>query len=124
MVRFLVGRGSARDRDDLHFGVGLTVSLPARPAFLLLPEVEDPTVPVLGEDLPHDLRSVDERAAGLRGLRPAKPEHLGERDLGTDLAGNLLDADDVALGDAILLPAGADDCVHLDVAPVVKGPDG
>src|SRR5215469_12944783 len=103
MVRFLVGRGSARDRDDLHFGVGLPVSLPAGPAFLLLPEVEDPAIPVLGEDLPHHLRSVDERAAGPRGLRPPQPEHLGERDLATDLAGNLLDADDIALCDAVLL---------------------
>src|SRR5678815_2336307 len=124
MVRFLVGRGSARDRDDLHFGVGLPVALPAGPAFLLLPEVQDATMPVLGEDLPHDLRPVDERAASLRGLGPAQPEHLGERDLAPDLAGNLLDADDVALGDAVLLPAGADDCVHLDLAPGLKGPDG
>src|SRR5690348_7583660 len=124
MVRFLVGRGSARDRDDLHFGVGLPVSLPAGPAFLLLPEVEDAAVAVLGEDLPNDLRPLDQRTACLRGLRPAQPEHLAEGDLGTDLAGNLLDADDVALGDAVLLPAGSDDCVHLDLAPVVKGPGG
>src|SRR5262249_12625960 len=124
MVRFLVGRGSARDRDDLHFGVGLPVSLPAGPAFLLLPEVKDATVPVLGEDLPHHPGPLDERAASLPGLRPAQPEHLGERALAPDLAGNLLDADDIALGDAVLLTAGADDCVHLDLAPVVKGPDG
>src|SRR6476646_407083 len=108
MVRFLVGRGSARDRDDLHFGVGLPMSLPAGPAFLLLPEVQNAAVAVLGEDLPHHLRPLDQRTAGLRGLRPAQPEDLGERDLGADLAGNLLDADDVALGDAVLLPAGAD----------------
>src|SRR6516225_3808144 len=124
MVRFLVGRGSARDRDDLHFGVGLAVPLAAGPAFLLLPEVKDATVPVLGEDLPHYLGPLDERATGRRGLRPAQPEHLGERDLAADLAGHLLDADDVALGDAVVLPDGADDGVHLDLAPVVKGPDG
>src|SRR5215831_4698704 len=122
MVRFLVGRGSTRDRDDLHFGVGLPVSLPAGPAFLLLPEVEDATVPVLGEDLPHHPAPLDEWAASLRGLRPAQPEHLGEGDLAADLAGNLFDADDVALGDAVLLPAGADDCVHLDLPLGVKGP--
>jgi hypothetical protein len=100
------------------------VALPAGPAFLLLPEVEDPAIPILGEDLPHHLRPLDERAAGLGRLAPAQPEHLGERDLAPDLAGNLLDADDVAFGDAVLLPAGSDDCVHLDLAPGLKGPDG
>jgi hypothetical protein len=86
--------------------------------------VQDAAVPILGEDLPHHLRPVDERAAGPGGVGPAQPEHLGERDLAPDLAGNLLDADDVAFGDTVLLPAGADDCVHLDLAPGLKGPDG
>jgi hypothetical protein len=46
------------------------------------------------------------------GLALAHHQHLLEGHCGTGLAGQLLDHDDLILGDFILLAAGLDDCVH------------
>src|SRR5262249_34522856 len=55
---------------------------------------------------------MDQRLSGLGRIAAAQPEHLDEGDLAADLSWHLLDADNIAFGHAVLLPAGPDDCVH------------
>src|SRR4051794_33607746 len=50
--------------------------------------------------------------AGPGGGALADHEHVAELDLGARLAGQLLDEDDVVLGDFVLLAARANDCEH------------
>src|SRR5690606_36097256 len=68
---------------------------------------------ILRDDLRLHRRARHEgRAHG--DLVAADHEHLVERDLRADVAGELLDPDAVAFGDAVLLAAGLDDCVGHD----------
>src|SRR5918996_628318 len=112
MRNLRLGRGSLRDAGDLHLGVRLAVPAPPRPAFLLLAEVEHLPKPVLGDDLPRHLHALHQRLTHLRALRAAEQEHLVESDVAAHVASDLLDPEDVALGDPVLLSAGTNDCVH------------
>src|SRR5919106_2484371 len=112
MRNLRLGRGSLRDAGDLHLGVRLTMPTPPRPAFLLLAEVEHLPKPVLGDDLPRHLHVLHQRLTHLRALRAAEQEHLVEGDVAAHVASDLLDPEDVALGDPVLLSAGTNDCVH------------
>ena len=78
--------------------------------FLL--EDEDFVGAGLFEHLGHDLGARDQRIAhgGVGAL--ADHENLVELNGRASLARELLDRNDIVLGDLILLAAGADDCVH------------
>src|SRR6218665_535930 len=106
------GSGLAGDGGDLDLGVGLTVATAARPALLLLAEVQHLAVLVLGKDLAHDLRARHGRLPNLRAVGPTEQQDVVEGHLGTDVARDLLDPEHVALGHAVLLAARANDCVH------------
>src|SRR3990172_6618723 len=99
------------DGGDEDLGVGLAVTALLRPALLLLAEVGHLLVLALADDLALHGRSGDHGATDLRLALAAQQEHV-ERELPAHLAVLLLDLDSVALGDAVLLAAGPDHCVH------------
>src|SRR5262249_35368311 len=107
-----VGAASAADRNDLHFGVGLPVALATGPAFLFLAEVQSPAGLALSLDLGAPLAPLDQRLSDLGRIGPPQPDPLRKGALAAALPCPLLEADPVALGHAVLLPAGTDDCVH------------
>src|SRR6516165_9596172 len=110
MVLFLLSRSGA-DGGDEDLGEGLAVTALLGPAFLLLPEVDDLLVLVLGDDLALDRGASDDRAAHL-GLALAADEQHVERQLPAHVAVELLDLHAIALRDAILLSAGPNHRVH------------
>src|SRR5215471_14930703 len=80
------------------------------PPFLL--ENDDLGRPRLLDDRGVDSRATEQRRAGRNVSALADHQHLSEFDSRTGLRRELLDRDDVVLGDLVLLPAGADHCEH------------
>src|SRR5207237_6754714 len=74
-------------------------------------EAPDLGVLAMRDDLGLDPGPVDERSADLDRIAFADEQDL-EGDLGPDVPFELLDLEEVAFLDAVLLAAGADDCVH------------
>src|SRR5688500_356692 len=107
----------ALDAGDLDARQRLTVPLPLVVAGLVL-ELVDPdlrTLGVLGDLAGH-------RHAGKHGrighqVVTVDEEHRGEGQGVTGRTGELLDLDDVALGNLVLLAAGLDDRVHRTRTP-------
>ena len=77
---------------------------------LLELEDDDLLAATLLDDLAEDLGTRNEGAAELGGVA-AEEENFVERDLVASGAFELLDFDEIARGDAVLLAAGADNCV-------------
>lgn len=116
---FLVRHASALDGADLELGPVLPV---ADAALGVLPPPEAHhgqlrRAAVRGDRGGHpgavQVRRADARR---RALFAGHQQHAVERDLAAGLGVQLLDADHVAAGDAVLLAAGFDDCVHGDWA--------
>src|SRR5689334_20282080 len=104
-----------RDLGHAHGGDRLPVSVTAAvvlPPLLLVHEHLPRTT--LLDDLSAHARAVDERRADAHRAVPAREQHLGELDRRADVAGEPLDAHDVAGSDAILLSTGPDDGVGHD----------
>ena len=59
-----------------------------------------------------DRGAVEQRRAGRDLGAFADHQHLGELDRGAGLCRELLDRDDIVLGDLVLLAAGPDHCEH------------
>src|SRR5260221_2923612 len=89
------------DGGDLHLGVGLAVSALLGPPFLLLAEVDDLLVLVLGQDFALNHRTLDQRAADVWLTLAAHHQHL-KGELAARLAGVLLDFYCVALREPVL----------------------
>src|SRR3954469_19329035 len=105
----------------LDAGQLLPVTLPLVVAGLVL-ELVNADLRALG--LPDDL--ADDRHLGQLGrvgrdVVAVDDEQRGERELGSRLTVELLDLDDVADGDLVLLPAGLDDRVHRDGTLLLLG---
>src|SRR6266478_8037816 len=101
------------DRGDAQHRLPLAMALLA-PIILLPLLLEDDD---LGRPALLDLRGADQRTLEQRrpggDLGPlADHQHLGELDRGPGLARELLDRDDIVLGDLVLLAAGPDHSEH------------
>src|SRR5512137_641491 len=110
------------DRGDEQLGEGLPVAALLGPAFLLLAEVDLLLVLAVGHDLALDRGAGDHRGAD-PGLALAAHHERLEGDLAAHLAGQQLDLEAVALGHAILLPAGLDHRVHRPLLECAGFPD-
>src|SRR5713226_1875969 len=111
-LRILLSQcGDARDPGDLQLGVGLAVAADAVPALFLGAEVPQLAVLAVREDLGLDLGAADRRGPDLDALALADGQHL-ERYRRAHRLLQLLHLEQVALLDAVLLPARADHCVH------------
>src|SRR5579872_2018671 len=103
-------RGNA---GDLHLGEGLAMAALAMcilATFLL--EGDDLLSFALGEDLAGHRRARNQRRTML-GLVSAQHQDFLDLEVGTDVAGNLLDDQNVVLGHLVLFAAGADYREHL-----------
>src|SRR5689334_25431556 len=97
-----------RNASDLHFGEGLTMSaLAVCVLATLLLEGDDLLALALGKNLAGHRRARNQRRTML-GLVAAQHQDFLDFEGRTDVAGNLLDDQDVVLGHLILLAAGAD----------------
>jgi hypothetical protein len=90
----------------------LAMSLPA-PVVLaaLLLEDENLSRSALGDDFTADREAGDRRLSDPDVSLAGREQHVGELDGASDLAGKLLDANEVPRSDAVLLASGADHCV-------------
>src|SRR5712671_5261630 len=103
--------GGARDPRDLQLGVELAVAADAVPALFLGAEVPQLAVLAVRDDLGLDLGAADRRGPDLDPFAFADRQHF-ERDRRAHRLFQLLHLEQVALLDAVLLAARADDCVH------------
>src|SRR5262249_12131201 len=103
------GSGGRVDLGDPQHGLVLAVPVLAPvlvpPLFL---EDDDLVGAAVLDQLGADRGALDERRAGRRLGALADHQHLGELDRRARLADELFDRDDIALGDPVLLAAGAD----------------
>src|SRR5579864_6090584 len=98
-------RGNA---GDLHLGEGLAVAaLAMRILATFLLEGDDLLPLALGKDLAGHRCARNQRRTML-GLVSAQHQDFLDLEVGTDVAGNFLDDQNVVLGHLILLAAGAD----------------
>src|SRR5579863_1850093 len=101
------------DAGDLQDRLMLPVALLA-PVVVASPLLEDQHL--VGSRLLHHFggdRSTRQHGGAYLGVAPVGDhEHLVEANLGAWLSRHRLDGDEVVLGDAVLLAAGADHCVH------------
>src|SRR5438105_14364783 len=102
---------SAGDASDLQLGERLAVPTDAVPALFLGAVVPELAVLAVRDDLRLDLRAAHGRRAELDALALAYRQHL-ERHLGAHRLFQLLDLEQIALLDAVLLATRPDHCVH------------
>ena len=95
--------------------VGTLIALAA-----LLLEDDDLLTPCLLNHLCGDGGALDNRCADLRIIAIVEHQHRHDRQGAARLALELLDFDHVTIGNAILLPAGLNDCVHIP-HPLCRG---
>src|SRR5205814_6771460 len=99
------------DAGDLQLRVGLAVPADAVPTLFLGAEVPQLAVLAVRDDLSLDLRAAHRGRADLDSIAFADRQHL-ERQLRAHWLLQLLDLEQVAFLDAVLLSARADHCVH------------
>src|SRR5215467_7522105 len=101
-----------RDAGDLHLGEGLAVTaLAMRILATLLLEGDDLLALALGENFADHRRAGNQRRTVLR-LVAAQHQDFLDLEGGTDVAGNLLDDQNIVLGHLVLLAACADHREH------------
>src|SRR5690606_24102447 len=86
--------------------------LPPRVLAATLLERDELRTTGLLDELRRNLGSRDGRRSDLRRPVASDHQHFREFHLGTRLTLDLLDDEDVVLGNTVLLAAGLDDCVH------------
>src|SRR5215469_18588343 len=117
------GTDRAGDIGDAQNGLMLAVSLLSPivvPPFLL--EDDDLGRPRLLDHRRADRSAIQKRRAGGDLGTFADHQHFAEFDRGAGLARQLLDRNNVVLGDFVLFAAGADDCEHYTASLVCRTP--
>src|SRR5919112_806744 len=110
--RSLLGLRVAGDPGHLELGEPLTVAHPLVVTGLVLVLVDaDLRTLGLGDHLSGD-RGLGQLVGVMRDVLAVDEQDRGQRDLGARLGIELLDLDDIALSDLVLLAAGLDDGVH------------
>jgi hypothetical protein len=105
----------AQDREILAMPVGALIALPA-----LFLEHHDLLAAGLLEQFGGDGCTLDDRRADLGVLAVVEHQHRRDRQGATCFAFELFDGNHIAIGDAILLPAGLNHCVHVP-HPLCRG---